>query len=124
MKHLGDAELEIMEVLWDATEPVTSKYVSEHLKIRSTWPISTIMTVLSNLADKGFVECDRTTRRNLYTAIIDEKEYKNFETKSLVKKLYNNSLSAMLSNWAEEDGFSEEELAELKGIIERNGEKK
>ena len=121
MKHLGDAELEIMEVLWDATEPVTSSYVSENLKIRSTWPISTVMTVLSNLASKGFVYCDRSTRRNLYSAIVDEKEYKNSETKSLVKKLYNNSMSAMVSNWAEKEGFSKEDLAHLKSILDKDG---
>jgi BlaI family penicillinase repressor len=121
MKHLGDAELEIMEVLWDADEPVTSSYVSEHLKIRSTWPISTVMTVLSNLAAKGFVYCDRTTRRNLYTAIVDEKAYKNSETKALVSKLFNNSMSAMISNWAEEEGFSKEDMAQLKSIIEKSG---
>ena len=119
MKHLGDAELEIMEVLWDATEPVTSSYVSEHLKVRSSWPISTVMTVLSNLADKGFVNCDRTTRRNLYTAIVEEKAYKNFETKSLVNKLYDNSVLAMISNWAEEEGFSEEDIKVLKSIINK-----
>ena len=124
MKRLGDAELEIMEVLWNTEEPVTSTYVLEHLKIRSNWPVSTVMTVLANLADKGFVECDRSKRRNLYKAVIGEKEYKNSQSKLLVNKLYHNSVSAMLASLVEAEEISKEELSELRNIIDQIGENK
>ena len=123
MKRLGDAELEIMEALWNAVEPVTSTYVLEHLKTRNNWPVSTVMTVLANLADKGFVECDRSKRRNLYRAIIDEKEYKNSQTKLLVDRLYHNSVSAMLASLVEAEEVSQKALAELKNLIDQIGEK-
>ena len=118
MKTLGDAELEIMQVLWDAKEPVTALYVSEHLKERRGWAISTVMTVLSNLCEKDFAECDRTKRRNMYSAIVEESSYKNSETKKFLGRLYDNSLSAMLASFVEEEGLSENELEEIRKIIE------
>ena len=118
MKTLGDAELEIMQILWNMGEPVTALYVSEHLKEkRSEWAISTVMTVLSNLCTKGFAECDRTKRRNMYSAVVEEKDYKKSETKKFLSRLYDNSLSAMLASFVEEEGLSEKELAEIRKII-------
>lgn len=72
IKRLGDSELEIMQVLWDAGEPVTSGYVLEKLKGKCDWRLSTLMTTLSRLGGKGFVDCDRTTRTNYYAPIIFE----------------------------------------------------
>ena len=63
-KRLGDAELEIMMVLWDSSEPVTSTYILGQLKGRRNWALSTLMTTLSRLAEKGFVCCDRSPRTN------------------------------------------------------------
>ena len=90
-KRLGDAELEIMLVIWDCTEPVTSTYILEQLRGRRNWALSTLMTTLSRLADKGFVFCDRTTRTNYYSALISEEDYKAQEGRSFLEKLYGNS---------------------------------
>lgn len=67
IKPLGDAELEIMLVIWDIKEPVTSNYVLENLHTRRHWQLSTLMTVLARLEKKGFVRCDRSTRTNYYS---------------------------------------------------------
>lgn len=119
MKALGDAELEIMEVLWSVDEPVTVSYISEHLTTRSGWALSTVLTVLSRLADKKLVSCDKSKRRNHYQAILTEKEYKTSQTKQLVGRLYHNSLSKMVANWLEDENISNEDLSELKQIVNR-----
>ena len=58
-KKLGEAELEIMQVIWDSKSPVPSNYILKELKGRRKWQLSTLMTSLTRLADKGFVSCDR-----------------------------------------------------------------
>ncbi|MDK2808787.1 MAG: BlaI family transcriptional regulator, penicillinase repressor, partial [Clostridiales bacterium] len=97
-KRLGDAELEIMKILWCNEEPVTSNYILEQLKRTRKWGLSTLMTSLARLSKKGFVVCDRSTRTNLYAALIDENEYKLQESQSFLEKLYGNSLQSFVTN--------------------------
>ena len=49
-KKLGEAELEIMQVVWDSERPVTSNYILKELQGRRKWQLSTLMTSLSRLA--------------------------------------------------------------------------
>lgn len=82
LKRLGDAELEITMALWDQTQPVTAGVIPERLRGRRNWALSTLMASLERLSDKGIVNCDRSTRSNLYTAVVTEADYKAFESRS------------------------------------------
>ena len=52
-RKLGDAELEIMQVIWKSGEAVTSNYILKELQGRRKWQLSTLMTSLSRLCDKN-----------------------------------------------------------------------
>ena len=65
--HLGEAELEIMQILWSARQPQTAREILAQLQGKRPWALSTLMTALARLGEKGFVSCDRSTRTNLYT---------------------------------------------------------
>ena len=47
--HLGEAELEIMQILWSAREPRTASQILAQLQGRRTWALSTLMTALARL---------------------------------------------------------------------------
>ena len=79
-KKLGEAELEIMQVIWDSEPPVTSNYILKELQGRRKWQLSTLMTSLSRLADKGFVSCDRTSGSNLYAPLVPAAACKTAES--------------------------------------------
>ena len=85
--HLGEAELEIMQILWSAREPRTASQILAQLQGRRTWALSTLMTALARLGEKGFVHCDRSTRTNLYTAKVPARDYQAQEGKSLLQHL-------------------------------------
>jgi len=55
IRRLPDSELEIMKIIWDAKEPVTSAYISEKLKGKKDWKITSILTFLARLTEKGFM---------------------------------------------------------------------
>ncbi len=97
LKKLGEAELEIMQVIWDSEHPVTSNYILKELQGRRRWQLSTLMTSLTRLSDKGFVHCDRSTGSNLYTSVILEEEYKAKASSHFLEKLYNNSIQNMIA---------------------------
>lgn len=56
LKKLGEAELEIMQVIWNNGNPVTSNYILKELQERRSWQLSTLMTSLARLVDKGFIQ--------------------------------------------------------------------
>lgn len=118
MKRLGDAELEIMQVIWQAQKPVTSSFILEHLEGRRKWALSTLMTVLTRLADKGFLLCDRSTHNNLYSAVIAEQAYKASESRSFLEKLYGNSLQSLVANLYSSKAVKPEDLKELRTFLD------
>lgn len=119
MKKLGDAELEIMLILWDAIEPVTSSYVLERLKGKRNWALSTLMTILARLVDKDFVYCDRSTRTNYYSALIAEKDYKASESSSFLKRLYNNSIQNFVTSLYDSNTITDDDLISLRDMIDK-----
>ena len=124
IKRLGDAELEIMLVVWKATEPVTSNYVLERLHNRRGWKLSTLMTILARLAAKGFIHCDRSTRTNYYSALISEKDYKAKEGSSFLEKLYGNSLRNLVTSLYDSNAINDVDLSELRKMIDEMGDGK
>ena len=65
MNRLGELERAIMEVLWEAPDPMTVRQVSTCLTDRDL-AHTTVMTVLDRLAKKGFARRQRAGRAWLY----------------------------------------------------------
>ena len=119
LKKLGEAELEIMQVIWDSENPVTSNYILNELQERRKWQLSTLMTSLARLADKGFVSCDRSTGSNLYTSIISENEYKTGASKHFLEKVYNNSIQNMIATLYSNKAIKDSDVAELRNFLDQ-----
>ena len=119
IKKLGEAELEIMQVIWNSEASVTSNYILKELHGRRKWQLSTLMTSLTRLADKGFVRCDRTTGSNLYSWVISENEYKTGASKNFLEKLYNNSIQNMIASLYSSKAIKSSDVEELKDFLNK-----
>lgn len=117
-KKLGEAELEIMQVVWESDSPVTSNYILKELQGRRRWQLSTLMTSLTRLADKGFIHCDRSTGSNLYTPLILENEYKAGASKHFLEKLYNNSIQNMIATLYSNRELKNSDIEELREFLD------
>lgn len=117
-KKLGEAELEIMQVIWESGKPVTSNYVLRELQEKRKWQLSTLMTSLARLSDKGFVNCDRSMGVNLYTAIISENEYKAGASRHFLEKLYNNSIQNMVATLYDNKEIRKTDIEELRKFLD------
>ncbi len=118
-KKLGEAELEIMQVIWNSEPPVTSNYILKELQDRRTWQLSTLMTSLTRLSDKGFVNCDRSTGSNLYTPAISENDYKAGASKHFLEKLYNNSIQNMVATLYNNNAMKPCDVEELRDFLNK-----
>ena len=119
MKRLGDAELEIMETIWAEKEPVRSARLLKNLKTRNTWALSSLMTALARLTEKGFVCCDRKYRHNLYTALIGEEDYKAYQGRTLLDRLYGSSVTKMVANLVQQEKLSREDVETLREYLDQ-----
>ncbi len=119
LKKLGEAELEIMQVVWNNENPVTSNYILRELQGRRQWKLSTLMTSLARLADKGFIYCDRSTGNNLYTSVISEEAYKTGASKHFLEKLYNNSIQNMIATLYSNKEIKNSDIEELRNFLDK-----
>jgi predicted transcriptional regulator len=74
VNRLGELERAIMDVLWDASEPLTVRQVSACLTERDL-AHTTVMTVLDRLAKKGFARRGRNGRAWMYRAAESREAY-------------------------------------------------
>jgi len=116
LPRLSEAEVEIMSIMWKNRWPLTSTFIMEHLTSR-TWALSTVMTALAKLCEKGFVFCDRSTRTNFYTAIISEEEYRSRESMEFLRTMHQSSISKMVTALNSTGEITEDEIEKLREIL-------
>jgi len=118
---IGEAELEIMKVIWGAGEPVTSLYIGKKVEEKG-WKKTTIATFLTRLVEKGALVAQKQGKLYYYTPEISEREYRRSQTKNLIKTLYNGSVREFAVSFFEEQKLSDKDIEELKAIFEDKGE--
>lgn len=90
-KRLPEAELEIMQIVWDADankETITSNYIYERFSQMRGWALPTLMTVLTRLVKKGYLSCEKRGRSNFYGVIITRDEYIQYEANSVYTRVF------------------------------------
>ena len=114
--RISDAELEIMEVLWEAAQPLTATDVAERIGGRG-WSLATVKTMLSRLSAKGAIAYSEEGRRYLYSAAIARNSYVGRESRRFVDQLFGGRLSPLVARLAEEDALDEEDIAAIEAIL-------
>ena len=118
-KKLSDSELEIMLAVWDAGRPITGSEILQQIRQKRTWALSTLMTVLTRLVEKGYLACDRSTRNNLYSPLVGEEEYKEEESRSFLHRMYGNSLPSLISCLYKSGAIGDKDLEELQDFLDQ-----
>ncbi len=118
---IGNAEIEIMKVIWKSKNPITSLDIGKAVEDKG-WKKTTIATFLTRLVDKGVLSAEKQGKLYYYTPLISEKEYRKTQTKNLISTLYNGSIKEFAVSLFEEQKLSDNEIDELRAIFEDKGE--
>ena len=116
IKKLYDSEFKLMELIWER-EPVSAKELSLLAANRVGWNKNTTYTVIKKLVEKGVV--NRGEPGFICTSLVKREEVRRTETENLIQKLYHGSKKALFSALLEDEPLSEEELSELRRMIEK-----
>ena len=118
IRRLPDAELEVMQAIWACTPPVARSDINELLNHTHPMALTTLLTVLTRLSEKGFVQIEKTGRSARYTPLVSRQTYLAQQSRRFLHKLCGGSVSA-LANALCDGGLSKEELAELRELLDR-----
>ena len=124
MKRLPDSELELMMIIWRAEKPVTRTEIEEKLNEERKLSATAILSFLSRLQEKGFLKIDKQGKSNIYTPIIKERDYTKKESKSILQKMYHNSVKSFMSALYDGDNLSEDDMKELQSFIDEKRNEK
>ena len=115
--NIGEAELEIMKVLWKAGEPVNTQYINEAVEEKG-WKRTTISTFLTRLVDKGAISYEKRGKLYYYTPLISQKDYRKSQTKNFIMSVYNGSVKDLAVSLFENEALSDDDIKELRPIFD------
>lgn len=114
---LSDAEFEIMKVLWKYDTFISSDQIMKSLEDKKQWKPQTILTLLSRLIKKEFVELNKKNNRNYYKPIVLEKTYLEFETNNFFNKFHDSSLIGLVNSLYKSNQIEDSEIKQLKKLL-------
>ena len=113
---LTDAEWEIMECLWDAA-PQTGREIAESMKKKMGWARTTTLTVLGRLEGKGAIAAESSVGMKAYSPLISRDAVAIQETESLLNRVYQGSLSMLVSSLTKNQKLTKQDVEELYDIL-------
>ena len=108
-----------MQAVWACEPPAARADISAILQDTHPMALTTLLTVLSRLAEKGFVEIRKEGRSARYLPLVSRQEYLAQQSRRFVEKVCGGSLPAFAAALCE-SGLTREELAQLRELLERN----
>lgn len=115
---LANAELAVMELLWDE-DRLTARHLRELLYPRAAKAQhGTVQRLLQRLEDKGFVERDRKLPVHLFSSAISREAYAGTQLESLAEKLTGGSLAPLITHLMEQKKISAAEIRRLRRILD------
>ncbi len=114
--RLHEGELNVMELLW-SNKVLAAKDISKIIKEYIGWEKNTTYTVIKRLIDKGAIT--REDPGFLCRAKVTKKDVQEIETKVLLSKMYNSSLTNFIIEYLGSRRLTTEQVIELQRVLNR-----
>ena len=117
---LTNTELQIMELLWAAKEPMSFRDIMgvATTEWKKSWKVQTLNTFLLGLQKMGLVGTDKSmSTYNMYYALCTKEQHIHNWTKKMVAECYENSFARFVAAFIGEGKLSEEDADELRKLL-------
>ena len=115
-EKMSASELEVVEMLWQAGEPMPVARIREALAASHGWDGSTVKTLLRRLCDKGVVQAQKR-EVFYYSPLLSRKQYQSWSVRSLLQKVYRGSARDLVASLVSEAQLSQSDIEELRAIL-------
>lgn len=121
--NLSDGEWKLMNLLWQ-NPPQTITHLTKELEQTTGWGRNVIITMLKRLEAKGAVCHEEGERAKLFYPCVDRDGAVIEETRGFLNRMYQGSLSLLVNAMVNSSGLSDEEIEELKAILDKAEEER
>jgi predicted transcriptional regulator len=113
---LTEAELPIMEVLWEKGVATVGE-VAEGLSKDRPVAYNTVLTLMRILERKGYVQHTKDGRAFVYQPVVDRGEASRTAVRQLLNRFFNDSPELLVLNLLRDESIDEREIERLRGLI-------
>lgn len=113
---LGVVESQFADIIWE-NEPLSSGELVKVCEERLSWKKSTTYTVLKKLCEKGIFQ----NSEGKVTSVISKQEFYAMQSKQFVEETFGGSLPAFIAAFASNKELSEEEIKEIRKMMDALG---
>ena len=115
---VSDAELEVLKVLWSAG-PATVRGVAAALKKqRRRLAYNTVLTLLSRLRDKGYVDTDRRDTAHVFRPVVSRDDLLGSSLTALAERVCDGTASPLVLALVRDHQLSAEEIDDLRKLLD------
>ena len=114
--RLGLVETRFADLSW-ANEPISSGNLVKLCAKELEWKKSTTYTVLKKLCEKGIFQ----NINGVVTSLLSQKEFQSRQSKRFVEDTFSGSLPAFIAAFAENGGLSDNDITEIRKMIDAYG---
>ena len=109
-----ESEYRFCLVLW-RNEPVSCAELARMCKNELGWSRTTTYTVIKRLSERGVVK----NENSVVTSVVSKEQVQMAEMDEMMEKTFENSLPAFIAAFAKRQELSDEEIEEIRRIIEK-----
>ena len=115
--HPTEGELAILQVLWERAGPCTVREVHEALTRTRATAYTTVLKMMTIMADKGLVHRDESERSHRYAAAHPRPEVQQALVKDLLARAFSGSALQLVQRALDVDTPDAAELDEIARLI-------
>lgn len=114
---LSKTEEQLMQHLWKLEKAFMKDILEQYNEPKPA--TTTIATLLKRMTDKGYVAYKTLGKSREYYPLIQKADYFSKHLNGLIKHFFNDSASQFASFFTKETNLSDDELKELRKIIDQ-----
>ena len=111
--HLAEIEAKFADIIWER-EPIPSKDLVKLCERNLDWKKSTTYTVLKRLCERGIFQ----NKKAIVTSLISKENFYGGKSRQFVKETFGGSLPKFLTAFIGEEKLTNQQIEEMKQLIE------
>ena len=112
---LGEVEMKFADIIWE-NEPLSSGQLVKLCEDKLQWKKSTTYTILRRVCERGLFK----NEEGMVSSNVTKKEFLSNKTEQFIEETFQGSLPGFIAAFTSNRKLSDEEVEELKKLIERS----
>ena len=113
----GETEMEVLQHVWDLRRASVAD-VRERILEQRDVAYTTVMTVLKNLAEKGYLDYEKEGNSYIYFPKESAEDVQQSVLKSLLRKVFNDSPARLVQTLVQSEDLTEADRRDILNMIQ------